>query len=102
MFSPNFGLIVISSEDIIALLVIAAFLIAGAISYLTWDKEQTCDFKKIKREVIVELDSTTANCPECGCEIEISGRSDGTCPNCKTFIDILRVRKYHSFVDPKE
>ncbi len=44
---------------------------------------------RVKRKVIVKRGAKTANCPICDCLLDISDKSEGTCPDCKNTIEIL-------------
>ncbi|MCZ7382139.1 MAG: hypothetical protein O8C64_11305 [Candidatus Methanoperedens sp.] len=44
---------------------------------------------RIKRKVIVKRGSKTARCPVCGCLLDVSDKSGGTCPDCKNPLEIL-------------
>lgn len=44
---------------------------------------------RIKRKIIVKRGAKTAKCPVCGCLLDVSDKSDGTCPDCKNPVEIF-------------
>ncbi len=44
---------------------------------------------RIKRKVIAKRGLKTAKCPVCGCVLDVSDKSEGTCPDCKNPIEIF-------------
>lgn len=65
-------------------------IVIGAIFYFVGNKDlhstyggQLFDNTRIKRNVVVRVGSKTAKCPVCSEIIDITDRSEGTCPNCK-------------------
>lgn len=68
----------------IAVLIGFALTIVGAVSS---GSEKSSG--RIKRKVIVKKGAKTANCPVCGCVLDVSDKSEGTCPDCKNPIEIF-------------
>lgn len=44
---------------------------------------------RVKRKIIVKRGSKTAQCPTCGCILDVSDKSEGTCPDCKNPVEIF-------------
>ncbi len=68
----------------IAILIGFALTIIGAVS-----SEKPSSTGRIKRKVIVKRGSKTAKCPLCGCLLDVSDKSEGTCPDCKNPVEIF-------------
>lgn len=68
-------------------LVGVVFILAGLMfSFII--KEGT-GIKKVKRKIVVKSGTKTAKCPTCQFPLDVTGQSEGTCPQCKTDVEIL-------------
>ncbi len=70
----------------IAVLIGFALTIVGAVSS---GGEKSSGSGRIKRKVIIKRGSKTAKCPLCGCLLDVSDKSEGTCPDCKNPVEIF-------------
>lgn len=77
---PYYGIGLIFIAIGIAIVIYGGY--KGSVAYNNYGKGQ-------KLKVIIKRGPKTVRCPICGYILDVSDKSEGTCPDCKNFIEIF-------------